>query len=111
MWRIMQQEQPGDYVLATNETHTVRDFVECAFAEAGITIAWQGSGVDEKGYDKKTGKLLVDINPRYFRPSEVERLWGDPSKAEKELGWKRQVDFAGLVSMMVRADMDLYGKK
>ncbi|WP_196602238.1 GDP-mannose 4,6-dehydratase [Pectinatus frisingensis] len=111
MWRIMQCKTPGDYVLATNETHTVREFVECAFDRVGITVKWQGEGVDEKGYDKKTGKLLVDINPRYFRPSEVELLWGDASKAEKELNWKRKVDFKNLVSMMVESDMKLYGNK
>lgn len=111
MWRIMQCKTPGDYVLATNETHTVREFVECAFDRVGITVEWQGEGVDEKGYDKKTGKLLVDINPRYFRPSEVELLWGDASKAEKELNWKRKVDFKSLVSMMVESDMKLYGNK
>ena len=106
MWRIMQQNQPGDYVLATNETHTVREFVECAFREAGVGIRWQGEGVDEKGYDQKTGQLLVDVNPRYFRPAEVELLWGNPTKAERELGWKRKVDFQGLVSMMVKADIE-----
>ncbi|MBR3643719.1 MAG: GDP-mannose 4,6-dehydratase, partial [Parasporobacterium sp.] len=83
----------------------VREFVECAFREVGISIEWKGTGVDEKGYDAKTGRLLVDVNPRYFRPAEVEFLWGDCSKAEKELGWKRKVDFKGLVSMMVDSDM------
>lgn len=111
MWRILQQDKPGDYVLATNETHTVREFVECAFAEVGVKIEWKGTGVDEKGYDKKTGKLLVDVNPRYFRPAEVELLWGDATKAETQLGWKRKVDFKGLVSMMVQADMKKYGSK
>ena len=110
MWRILQQDKPGDYVLATNETHTVREFVELAFAEAGVTIEWKGEGVEEKGYDQKTGKLLVDVNPRYFRPAEVELLWGDSTKAEEELGWKRAVSFRGLVSMMVHADMEIYGK-
>ena len=110
MWRIMQQDKPGDYVLATNETHTVREFVEVAFAEAGIELEWKGSGIDEKAYDRKDGRLLVDINPRYFRPAEVELLWGDASKAEKELGWERKVDFKGLVSMMVRADMEEFAK-
>lgn len=105
MWRILQQEKPGDYVLATNETHTVRQFVEQAFAQVGITVEWKGAGVDEKGYDAATGKLLVDVNPRYFRPSEVELLWGDCSKAERELNWKRQVDFQGLVRMMMDSDM------
>ena len=111
MWRILQQDKPGDYVLATNETHTVREFVECAFAEVGVEIEWKGTGVDEKGYDKKTGRLLVDVNPRYFRPAEVELLWGDATKAETELGWKRKVDFKGLVSMMVQADMKKYAGK
>lgn len=105
MWRILQQEKPGDYVLATNETHTVREFVELAFKEVGVDIEWQGTGVDEKGIDKATGKVLVDVNPRYFRPAEVELLWGNSTKAEKELGWKRKVSFKGLVSMMVDSDM------
>lgn len=105
MWRILQQEKPQDYVLATNETHTVREFVELAFAEVGIEIEWKGKGVEEKGYDKATGRLLVDVNPRYFRPAEVELLWGDSTKAEKELGWERKVSFKGLVSMMVDSDM------
>ena len=105
MWRMLQQDKPGDYVLATNETHTVREFVELAFAEAGVSIEWQGKGVEEKGIDKKTGKVLVDINPRYFRPAEVEFLWGDPTKAETELGWQREVSFKGLVKMMVDFDM------
>ena len=111
MWRILQQDKPGDYVLATNETHTVREFVECAFLEAGIEIEWRGTGVEEKGYCRKTGKLLVDVNPSYFRPAEVNLLWGDPSKAKKELEWKRKVDFKGLVTMMVQEDLKLYGGK
>jgi GDPmannose 4,6-dehydratase len=105
MWRILQQDKPGDYVLATNETHSVREFVELSFDEVGIELKWDGTGSDEKGYDKKTGKLLVDVNPKYFRPAEVELLWGDASKAEIELGWKRKVDFKGLVHMMMEADM------
>lgn len=105
MWRMLQQEKPGDYVLATNETHTVREFVELSFAEVGIEIEWKGTGVDEKGYDKKTGTLLVDVNPRYFRPAEVDLLWGNPSKAETELGWKRNVEFKSLVRMMMEHDM------
>ncbi len=105
MWRILQQEKPQDYVLATNETHTVREFVELAFSEVGIEIEWQGTGVNEKGIDKATGRVLVDVNPRYFRPAEVELLWGDCTKAEEELGWKRKVDFKGLVKMMVDEDM------
>lgn len=105
MWRMLQQETPQDYVLATNETHTVREFVELAFAEVGIEIEWQGTGVDEKGIDKATGRVLVDVNPRYFRPAEVELLWGDCTKAEKELGWERKVSFKELVAMMVDSDM------
>lgn len=105
MWRILQQDTPQDYVLATNETHTVREFVELAFAEVGIEIEWQGTGVDEKGIDKATGRVLVDVNPRYFRPAEVELLWGDCTKAEKELGWERKVSFKELVAMMVDSDM------
>lgn len=105
MWMILQQDKPGDYVLASNETHTVREFVELSFKEVGIQIEWKGTGVEEKGYDKVSGKILVDINPRYFRPAEVDLLHGDCSKAEKELGWKREVDFKGLVSMMVNSDM------
>ena len=111
MWRILQQEKPDDYVLATNETHTVREFVELAFAEVGVGIEWKGEGVNEKGYDKNTGKLLVDVNPRYFRPAEVELLWGDSTKAEIELGWKRKVSFKELVSMIVREDMKKYVNK
>lgn len=105
MWRILQQDKPGDYVLATNETHTVREFVELAFAEVGVTVEWKGTGVEEKGYDKATGKLLVDVNPEFFRPAEVEFLWGDASRAERELGWKREVSFSQLVQMMVDEDM------
>ncbi len=105
MWRILQQDKPCDYVLATNETHTVREFVERAFAEVGIELEFKGTGVDEKGYDKKTGKLYVDVNPQFFRPAEVELLWGDCSKAEKELGWVRKTSFEGLVKMMIEADV------
>lgn len=105
MWLMLQQDKPGDYVLATNETHTVRQFVETAFSRLGIQIRWEGKGEQEKGYDAASGRLLVDVNPQFYRPAEVEFLWGDASKAEKELGWKRDVDFEGLVSMMMDADM------
>ena len=105
MWRILQQDQPEDYVLATNETHTVREFVEKAFAETGILIRWEGEGSNEKGYDAKTGKLLVDVAEKFYRPAEVELLWGNPSKAERALGWKRKVGFDELVKMMVAADL------
>ena len=105
MWRILQQDQPSDYVLATNETHTVREFVTLAFAEVGIEIEWIGSGVEEKGIDKKTGRVLVDVNPEFFRPAEVDLLWGDSSRAERELGWVRKVSFKDLVAMMVNEDL------
>ena len=106
MWRILQQDVPDDYVLATNETHTVREFVEKAFAETGVSIHWEGEGSNEKGYDAKTGKLLVDVSEQFYRPAEVELLWGDSTKAERELGWKRKIGFAELVKMMVAADLD-----
>lgn len=111
MWRMLQQEKPDDYVLATNETHTVREFVELAFQEAaGIEIEWRGAGTEEKGYCKKTGRLLVEVDPRSFRPAEVELLWGDPAKAERALGWRRKVDFPSLVRLMVEADREKYGR-
>ena len=110
MWRMLQQEKPDDYVLATNATHTVREFVELAFREAaGIEIAWRGAGTEEKGYCKKTGRLLVEVDPHSFRPAEVELLWGDPAKAQRELGWRRKVDFPSLVRLMVKADLAKYG--
>ena len=105
MYLMLQQDKPGDYVLATNETHTVREFVSAAFEAVGVEIRWEGEGADEKGYDAKTGRLLVDVNPEFYRPAEVEFLWGDCTKAEKELGWKREVSFEGLVKMMMDSDM------
>lgn len=105
MWLMLQQNRPEDYVIATGETHTVREFAELAFAEVGITLEWQGAGIEEKGIDTRTGKVVVDVNPRYFRPTEVDLLWGDPSKAQQALGWQRKVDFKGLVKMMVAADL------
>ncbi len=105
MWRILQQEKPGDYVLATGESHSVREFVEKAFAHIGRTIVWRGSGVAEKGIDQATGQVLVEIDPRYFRPTEVDSLLGDPSKARAELGWTHKTSFDALVADMVEADM------
>jgi GDPmannose 4,6-dehydratase len=105
-WLMLQQNEPKDYVIATGETHTVREFVDLAFAEIGITIEWQGAGVLERGVDSKSGKVLVKVDEKYFRPAEVELLLGDPSKAEKELGWKRHVSFKDLVSGMVRYDLE-----
>lgn len=105
MWRMLQQDKPDDYVLATGETHTIREFCELAFKEIGVDLKWQGKGADEVGIDAKSGKTLIKINPEFFRPAEVDILLGDPSKAEKVLGWKRQVDFPGLVKLMVAHDL------
>ncbi|HPT77106.1 MAG: GDP-mannose 4,6-dehydratase [Epulopiscium sp.] len=107
MWLMLQQDVPDDYVLATGEAHTVREFATLAFSYAGIDIEWIGQGIDEKGIDKKTGKILVEIDSKYFRPTEVEFLLGNPTKAEVELGWKRKVSFEQLVKMMVEADLKL----
>ena len=106
-WRMLQHDEPGDYVVATGETHTVREFCERSFACAGITLAWEGTGVDETGRCTKTGKTLVRVDPRYFRPAEVELLLGDPTKAKSALGWKPTVTFEGLVEMMTKADLAL----
>lgn len=106
MWRILQQDKPQDYVLSMNETHTVREFVELAFAELGYELEWQGSGVDEKGIDKKSGRVLVEVDPRYFRPAEVELLWGDSTKARTELGWEPKYSFMDLVKEMVQSDLE-----
>lgn len=105
MWRILQQDVPDDYVLATGETHSVREFMELAFAEIGKTICWKGEGVSEKGYDGDTDRVLVEIDPKYFRPTEVELLLGDPTKAKQKLGWNHQVSFSALVKEMVAADL------
>jgi GDPmannose 4,6-dehydratase len=105
MWLMLQQDKPQDYVIATNETHTVREFAELAFKEVGINIEWKGTGVNEKGYDSNTGRVLVEVDPKYFRPAEVELLWGDSTKAERELGWRRKVSFTRLVKMMVDSDL------
>ena len=111
MWLMLQQDKPQDYVIASGETHTVREFVALAFREIGIAIDWKGTGKDEKGIDRETGKTLVEIDPRFYRPVEVELLLGDPTKAERDLGWKRKVSFQELVSCMVQYDLkyDDYG--
>ncbi|KAG2208347.1 hypothetical protein INT46_003671, partial [Mucor plumbeus] len=106
MWLMLQQDEPQDYVLATGETHTVRSFVEKAFKKTGRTIVWEGEGVNEIGKDSETGKVRVRIDPKYFRPAEVELLLGDPTKANTELGWKRKVTFDELVDEMVVADIE-----
>jgi GDPmannose 4,6-dehydratase len=105
MWLILQQDQPDDYVLATGESHSVREFVEKAFAHTGRTIVWHGSGLDEKGIDESTGELLIQVDPRYFRPTEVDALLGDASKARATLGWRHKTSFDSLVEEMVDADM------
>ena len=108
MWLILQQPQPDDFVIATGEYHTVRDFTTRAFARAGINLRWEGSGLDEKGIDTDTGRTLVEVDPRFFRPAEVEQLLGDPSKARTTLGWNpRKTSFQALVDMMVDADTQL----
>jgi len=106
MWRILQQPEPDDYVIATGESHSVREFVVLAFREAGIEIRWEGEGVNEKGICSKTGKVMVEVNPKYFRPQDVHYLWGDYSKAKRVLGWEPRVSFHELVRMMVNADME-----
>lgn len=105
MWRILQQPQADDYVLATGETHSVREFVELAFAEVGRSIAWRGQSVDEQGIDAASGAVLVEIDPRYFRPTEVDLLLGDPTKARETLGWSHTTPFRDLVAEMVAADL------
>ena len=107
MWRILQHDVPDDFVLATGEMHSVREFVELAFKHVGRTIKWRGSGVDEEGIDADNGAVLVKIDPRYFRPTEVEELLGDASKARDKLGWKHEVTFPELVAEMVDSDMKI----
>jgi GDPmannose 4,6-dehydratase len=107
MWRILQQSQPDDYVLATGETHSVREFVEKAFAQVNISIEWVGAGSEEKGVEKSSGRVLVEVDPRYFRPTEVDILIGDASKARSKLGWHHKVSFDELVSEMVAADLKI----
>jgi GDPmannose 4,6-dehydratase len=104
MWMMLQQPTPDDYVLATGEAHTVREFVELAFRYAGYEIGWEGTGHDEKGLDSKTGNVLVEVDPSYFRPTEVEELLGDSSKARRVLGWSHKTSFADMVRQMVESD-------
>ena len=108
MWMILQHETPEDFVIATGEQHTVRDFTEKAFAANGISIRWEGEGVDEKGYDAETGKMLVCVNPQWFRPTDVDNLWGDPTKAKTVLGWNPQkTSYPELVRIMAEHDREL----
>jgi GDPmannose 4,6-dehydratase len=104
MWLMLQQDTPEDYVIATGEDHSVREFVELAFSEVGISLVWAGSGLDEKGVDASTGKVIVEVHPRYFRPTEVDLLRGDATKAVTKLGWKPKISFRELVRLMVQAE-------
>lgn len=110
MWLMLKHSEPDDYVIATGEPHSVREFVEAAFSEAGMNIEWSGKGIKEKGIDKKTGKTLVKIDPQFFRPVEVDILKGDYSKAKAKLGWSPKTTFRELVSIMVRHDLNLISK-
>lgn len=111
MWLMLQQEKPDDYVVATGEMHTVREFIEKSFGHVGRTIEWRGKGVNEEGIDTTTGKTVVKIDPRYFRPAEVEQLLGNPAKAKRQLGWTPEVTFEKLVKLMTEGDLRLLGKK
>jgi GDPmannose 4,6-dehydratase len=111
MWMMLQEKKPDDYVIATGEKHTVREFTEKTFAELGVGIRWRGKGKQEVGVDRKTGKTLVEIDPRYFRPTEVEILIGDPTKAGNKLGWRPKVKFAELIRIMTAADLELAKKE
>ncbi len=107
MWRILQADEPDDYVVATGETHSVREFCELAFERVGLPLVWEGEGAEERGLERKTGRVLIEIDPRYFRPSEVDLLQGDASKIRSKLGWKPTVDFEQLVAIMTDADARL----
>jgi GDPmannose 4,6-dehydratase len=111
MWLILQQDQPDDYVIATGEQHSVREFIEAAAAELGMDVEWRGSGLDEVGIDRNSGREIVAVDPRYFRPTEVDTLLGDPSKAKKVLGWEAKTSFAELVKEMVAADDELVRRR
>lgn len=107
MWLMLQQDKPDDFVIATGEQHTVREFATLAFAEVGIPLRWEGEGADEKGIDERTGKVIVEVSPDFYRPTDVVNLWGDPTKAKALLGWNPQkTSFEQLVKLMVRADME-----
>lgn len=112
MWLILQQPEPGDFVIATGEYHSVREFATLAFANVGISLRWEGEGIDEKGIDSVTGKVLVEVDPRFFRPAEVEQLLGDPTKAREQLGWNpTKTPFADLIRIMVEADVALVARE
>ena len=108
MWLMLQQEKPEDFVIATGEQHTVRDFVERAFKRVGKNIIWEGSGIDEKGIDSESGTVIVEVDARWFRPTDVDNLWGDPTKAKTVLGWNpQQTSYEELINIMVDHDMKI----
>jgi GDPmannose 4,6-dehydratase len=109
MWAILQQDTPEDFVIATGEQHTVREFVDLAFGYCGIQLDWQGSDIEEKGINPETGRVMVEVDPKYFRPAEVETLIGDASKAREKLGWSPKTPFKELVHMMMAGDLELVG--
>ena len=112
MWLILQQDEPDDYVIATGVQHTVREFTTLAFAHDGIELEWRGEGIDEKGYDKKTGKMLVSVNPKWYRPTDVVNLLGDPTKARTKLGWNPQkTSYEELCRIMAEHDLQLAKKE
>ena len=111
MWRMLQQDEPDDYVMATGENHTIREFTELAFQELDIAIDWKGNGLDEKGFDTKTGDQIIGIDEKYYRPTEVDQLLGDASKAKTELGWKPKTSFEELVKLMVQSDWKKVNKR
>jgi GDPmannose 4,6-dehydratase len=111
MWVMLQQPQPDDFVVATGETHSIREFIERAARVCGWDLVWSGKGTDEKGHDRRSGKLLIEIDPRFFRPAEVDLLLGDPAKAKRKLGWEPRVRFPELVEIMMKADMELVGAR
>ena len=112
MWLILQQDEPDDYVIATGVQHTVREFTTLAFANDGIELEWKGEGMEEKGYDKKTGKMLVCVNPKWYRPTDVVNLWGDPTKAKTKLGWNPQkTSYEQLCAIMAEHDLQLAKKE
>ena len=108
MWKILQHDTPDDFVLASGKMHSVRDFVNLSFEKIGVEIEWNGNGEQEKGYNKKTGKCIVEVDPRYFRPTEVDQLLGDPTKAKKILNWETKISFEDLVSEMVESDLKYF---
>ena len=112
MWLILQNDKPEDFVIATGEQHSVREFCEYAFREAGIELEFKGEGMDEVGIDKATGKVVIEVAEEFYRPTDVVNLWGDPSKAKKELGWNpTKTSFEELVKIMVKHDMELVAKE